>query len=179
MLLCDEATSALDPNTTRSILALLKEINHKLGITMVVVTHQMSVVKDLCDKISILEHGSLAVTGLVEDVFMEQPPALLSLLGHDDMILPTHGVNIRFLMDAKQSQQPVIASLVREKGIDVSVVGGKMEQYKEHMLGTLIINMPEEQADDAITFFEEHGYRWERIYPESLQQNLPEEEEEM
>ena len=59
ILLCDEATSALDPNTTKSILNLLREIN-KLGITMVVVTHQMSVVKDLCDKISILEHGKIA-----------------------------------------------------------------------------------------------------------------------
>ncbi len=166
ILLCDEATSALDPNTTQSILKLLREINQKLGITMVVVTHQMSVVKDLCDKISILEHGGLAVTGLVEDVFMDQPPALDSLLGNNDVILPSHGTNIRFLLNAKQSQEPIITILGKECNTDIAVVGGNMEKYRDKMLGYLIINIPEERSADIEKCLTKLNYRWERMVTE-------------
>jgi D-methionine transport system ATP-binding protein len=69
LLLCDEATSALDPQTTKSILALLKEINERFGITMVVITHEMRVVKEICDRVAVLEKGHLVETGSVEDVF--------------------------------------------------------------------------------------------------------------
>jgi D-methionine transport system ATP-binding protein len=69
LLLCDEATSALDPQTTKSILALLKEINERFGITMVVITHEMRVVKEICDRVAVLEKGHLVETGTVEDVF--------------------------------------------------------------------------------------------------------------
>ena len=69
ILLCDEATSALDPQTTASILSLLKEINEKLGITIVIITHQMSVIREICSHVAIIEHGVLVEDGLVEDIF--------------------------------------------------------------------------------------------------------------
>lgn len=163
ILLCDEATSALDPNTTKSILNLLREINRKLGITVVVVTHQMSVVKDLCDKISILEHGTIAVTGKVEDVFMEQPPVLKRLLGKEELLLPETGSNIRLIMSAAQTQEPVLSKLTKECDVDFSIIGGKMERYKEHMIGSLIINIKAEKQEEVTNFFKRNGYKWEFI----------------
>ena len=69
MLLCDEATSALDPTTTASILDLLKDLNQKLGVTVVVITHQMSVIEDICSRVAILDGGVVAEQGKVEDIF--------------------------------------------------------------------------------------------------------------
>ena len=81
ILLCDEATSALDPNTTNSILDLLAKINQKTGITVVIVTHQMEVVRRVCNKMSVMEHGIIAAQGDVEEVFKQQPDSLKRLLG--------------------------------------------------------------------------------------------------
>lgn len=163
ILMCDEATSALDPNTTKSILNLLREINRKLGITVIVVTHQMSVVKDLCDKISILEHGTIAVTGKVEDVFIEQPPVLKRLLGKEEFLLPETGSNIRLIMSAAQTQEPVLSRLTKECDVDFPIIGGKMERYKEQMMGSLIINIKAEKQDEVTDFLQRNGYRWEII----------------
>lgn len=85
ILLCDEATSALDPNTTNSILDLLYRINQESGITIVVVTHQMEVVKRICNKLSILENGAIAVAGGVSEVFQTEHPALKNLLGTENV----------------------------------------------------------------------------------------------
>jgi len=163
ILLCDEATSALDPKTTKSILSLLLEINSQLNLTIVVVTHQMSVVKDLCDNISILEKGRLAATGRVEDVFLHQPPALKRLLGKDEFLLPATGVNIKFLLSAANSHASTISRLSRSLDIDISLVGGKMEKYKDKLLGALIINVQEDRAADVTGYFSEHKLPWEVI----------------
>ncbi|WP_230514039.1 methionine ABC transporter ATP-binding protein [Limnobaculum parvum] len=82
ILLCDEATSALDPLTTKSILDLLKEINQRLNITIVMVTHQMTVVKSVCDRLSIIENGELVATNSVDQIFIENPPALQRITGN-------------------------------------------------------------------------------------------------
>ena len=83
ILLSDEATSALDPVTTRSILKLLRDINEKLGITIIVVTHQMSVIKDICEKVTLLDKGKLVVSGKVDEMFLNQPEELKTFLGAD------------------------------------------------------------------------------------------------
>ncbi|MBQ9564582.1 MAG: ATP-binding cassette domain-containing protein, partial [Synergistaceae bacterium] len=95
ILLCDEATSALDPKTTRSILDLLMEINKKIGITVVIVTHQMEVVRRTCEEACILENGRISDKGSVKDIFIKQPPSLLRLLGEERMKLPEQGHNIQ------------------------------------------------------------------------------------
>lgn len=82
-ILCDECTSALDPGTTNSILDLLSRIHQKLGITIIIVTHEMNVIKKVCQKMAILEEGRIVEAGPVERVFLEQPEALLHLLGED------------------------------------------------------------------------------------------------
>ena len=94
ILLCDEATSALDPNTTKSILALLRDINEKLGITIIIVTHQMEVVKEICQRVAIMEGGQVIAVGKTEDLFLKNSKALKSLIGEEE-ILPSEGINIR------------------------------------------------------------------------------------
>jgi D-methionine transport system ATP-binding protein len=84
ILLCDEATSALDPKTSKTIIDLLKQINGQTGITIVFVTHQMSIILGLCKEIAILENGKVAVSGMVEDVFRQQPQALRNLMGEEN-----------------------------------------------------------------------------------------------
>ena len=88
ILLCDEATSSLDPGMTKSILDLLKNINKKLGLTIVVVTHEMDVIKLICDKMAIISKGRIEVCGSVESVFLKQPAALLDLIGNKGIETP-------------------------------------------------------------------------------------------
>ncbi|MBQ7895780.1 MAG: ATP-binding cassette domain-containing protein, partial [Oscillospiraceae bacterium] len=95
ILLCDEATSALDPKTTNSILDLLMEINKKIGITIIIVTHQMEVVRKACNKACILEHGVIKDEGSVKDIFIKQPASLQRLLGEEAEKLPKTGHNIQ------------------------------------------------------------------------------------
>lgn len=102
ILLCDEATSALDPNTTKSILALLRDINEKLGITIIMVTHQMEVVKEICQRVAIMEDGQVIAVGKTEDLFLENSKALKTLIGEEE-ILPNEGINIRLFFPKDNS----------------------------------------------------------------------------
>ena len=156
ILLCDEATSALDPKTTHSILQLLRKINEELGITIIVVTHQMSVVREVCHKCSILENGHIAVTGTVEEIFLKQPPALKNLLGEDETILPDHGKNIKLYLPGDVDGITVITDIVKTLGVAVSIVGGKMEKYRDRMFGDFIINVADQDMEAVAAFLEAH-----------------------
>ena len=132
ILLCDEATSALDPKTTKDILALLNKINKELGITIVVVTHQMEVVKEICEKVALLEDGILVAKGAVEEVFLKPGISIKKFLGEEENdTLPTSGVNIRILFPSKCSESAIITRMARELEIDFSIVGGKLEKFRE------------------------------------------------
>ena len=96
VLLCDEATSALDPNTTKSILSLLQDINEKLNITIIIVTHQMEVIKQICSRVAIMEGGKVLEIGDTEELFLQNSKNLQKLIGEDDIVLPD-GTNIRIL----------------------------------------------------------------------------------
>ena len=117
VLLCDEATSALDPNTTRSILALLKEINEKLGVTVIIITHEMKVVEQICNKVAVLDHGNVVETGSVKEVFLSPKSDIAR-----DLILPkggaaknfTGGRIIRLVFDGQSSFEPVVANICLE-----------------------------------------------------------------
>lgn len=98
ILLCDEATSALDPKTTLAILRLLREINENLGITMVAMTHQMEVVRQICNRVCILENGKIVEEGPVQEVFLRQSSALKRFLGEEEIIVSDVGKNIRVLI---------------------------------------------------------------------------------
>lgn len=156
ILLCDEATSALDPKTTKDILALLNKINKELGITIVVVTHQMEVVKQVCQKVALLQNGVLVTKGEVEKVFLEPGISLKQFLGSEEEdILPQVGVNIKILFPSKSSENAVITKMARELNIDFSIVGGKLEKFRDEMLGSLTINIEEKYKDSVLKYLSE------------------------
>ena len=156
ILLCDEATSALDPKTTKDILALLNKINKELGITIVVVTHQMEVVKEICEKVALLEDGILVAKGAVEEVFLKPGISIKKFLGEEENdTLPTSGVNIRILFQRKCSESAIITRMARELEIDFSIVGGKLEKFREDVLGSLVINIDKSQKDMVLSYLED------------------------
>lgn len=156
ILLCDEATSALDPKTTKDILALLNKINKELGITIVVVTHQMEVEKEICEKVALLEDGILVAKGAVEEVFLKPGISIKKFLGEEENdTLPTSGVNIRILFPSKCSESAIITRMARELEIDFSIVGGKLEKFREDVLGSLVINIDKSQKDMVLSYLED------------------------
>ena len=156
ILLCDEATSALDPKTSKDILALLNKINKELGITIVVVTHQMEVVKEICEKVALLEDGILVAKGAVEEVFLKPGISIKKFLGEEENdTLPTSGVNIRILFPSKCSESAIITRMARELEIDFSIVGGKLEKFREDVLGSLVINIDKSQKDMVLSYLED------------------------
>jgi len=163
ILLCDEATSALDPKTAKSITSLLNQINQDLGITIVVVTHQMSVLRSVCEEIAILENGKLAVSGPVEEIFLKQPQALKNLIGQKDLVLLQEGINIKILLSHEISCQPVITRMARELSIDFMILGGEMESYQKHTLGSIIINIPGEHFNKVKEYFIKNHVMWEIV----------------
>ena len=145
ILLCDEATSALDPRTTKSILALLNDINEKLGITIVLVTHEMSVVRQVCNKVSVLDKGEISAKGKVEDIFLNPPKSLRDLLGEEEEeeVLPMEGINIRLIYSKEDITSSIVSTMARKLDIDFSIVWGKLEKYRENVLGSVVINTKE------------------------------------
>ncbi|HGS9345161.1 TPA: methionine ABC transporter ATP-binding protein, partial [Clostridioides difficile] len=148
VLLCDEATSALDPNTTKSILSLLEDINKKLGITIIVVTHQMEVIKQICGRVAIMENGEVLEVGDTEEIFLRNTKGLRKLIGEESIILPK-GTNIKILFPKDISNEAIITTMARELNIDVSIIFGKLEQFKDDILGSLIINISDKSGEQV------------------------------
>ncbi|MFU2418607.1 methionine ABC transporter ATP-binding protein [Peptacetobacter sp. AB800] len=162
VLLCDEATSALDPNTTKSILTLIEDINKKMGITVVVVTHQMEVIKQICGRIAIMENGQVLEVGETEEIFLKNTAGLRKLLGEENIVLP-EGTNVKILFPKDISNDSIITSMARELDIDVSIVFGRLEKFKDDVLGSLIINVPNENGEAVKKFLTDKDIRWEEI----------------
>lgn len=163
VLLCDEATSALDPKTSKSITNLLTQLNKQLGITIVVVTHQMSVITNVCEEISILENGIVAANGMVEDIFLKQPKALKNLIGESDVTLPDNGVNIRILLAQDTTTLPMITRMARQLDIDFHILGGDMESYRDKILGSIIINVSNENYNNIVNYLNINKINWEQV----------------
>ena len=162
ILLCDEATSALDPKTTKSILSLLREINEKLDITIIIVTHQMEVVKEICERVAIMEDGQVLAVGNTEDLFLKNPKALKTLIGEDE-ILPLEGINIKLYFPKDNSNDSIITAMARELNIDFSIVWGKLERFREDVLGSLVINIKKEQINEVSKYLDSKNMDWEVI----------------
>ena len=162
VLLCDEATSALDPNTTKSILTLIEDINKKMGITVVVVTHQMEVIKQICGRIAIMENGQVLEVGETEEIFLKNTAGLRKLLGEENIVLP-EGTNVKILFPKDISNDSIITSMARELDIDVSIVFGRLEKFKDDVLGSLIINVPDKNGEAVKKFLADKDIRWEEI----------------
>jgi D-methionine transport system ATP-binding protein len=153
ILLSDEATSALDPNTTLSILELLKTINKTLGITVVLVTHEMSVVKNAAKRALLLEHGQIIGCGGIESLFLKPDERMRKFLGEED-ILPSHGVNIRLYFPSTVSDKAIVTAMARELDIDFNIVWGRLEKLGENVVGSLVINVDFEYIDVTKNYLE-------------------------
>ncbi len=161
ILLCDEATSALDPRITRGILDLLKQINEELGITIVIVTHQMEVVKQICERVAFLKHGVVLAEGKPEELFVKPNEDIKKFLGEEGQMLPITGVNVQLFFTDDSSDEPVITEMARELGIDFSICWAKLEDFRENIFGSLIINIKEEDKEKVFTFLASKNVTWE------------------
>ena len=147
VLLCDEATSALDPQTTESILSLLQQINRERGITVIIITHQMSVIEQICHRVAILDQGAVVEIGAVEDVFSNpKSPAGRRLVSPDKALPLSHwdGPVARLAFNGTMVEEPVIASLAARKQILVSILGADTRNVDGKMFGTMLISLPDE-----------------------------------
>jgi D-methionine transport system ATP-binding protein len=163
ILLCDEATSALDPKITQDILALLNKINKELNITIIVVTHQMEVIKQICNKVVFLKNGKIVAKGKPEELFVSSNKDIQDFAGDNTDLLPTTGVNIKLFFTDNNSNSHTITSLARELGIDFDICQAKLENFRGSIMGSLIINIDEENEDKVIEYFNENNIEWEVV----------------
>ena len=158
VLLCDEATSALDPNTTHSILSLLKDINEKMGITIVVITHQMSVVQEICNKVAILDDGVIVEEGFVKDVFSAPKSDAAKRLVFPGMVDkeisdPSNERKIRLVYkDVQVISRPIIASMSADLGVFASVLAADTQKVSGDNYGTMLISVPNSQYEKAVSY---------------------------
>lgn len=146
VLLCDEATSALDPKTTDSILKLLQKINQERHITVIIITHQMSVIEQICHRVAILDSGVVAEVGEVERVFSNPQSRAGRRLVTPDVALPLsswEGPVARIAFNGNMSQDPIIASAAIELGIRLSILGADTRNVDGKAFGSMLVSLPE------------------------------------
>lgn len=154
ILLCDEATSALDPDTTEQILDLLKDINRKLGITIVMITHQMEVVQKICHRVAVMSEGKVVEVGRVKDIFEHPQHTVTKRFVRDisskidddkqnenlKKIYP-NGILLRLTFDEDISRQPIVSRVIKETTLDISIVSGNLTNTIDSSFGVLIVNV--------------------------------------
>ena len=168
VLLCDEATSALDPNTTRAILDLLRDINEKMGVTIIVITHEMKVVEQICNKVAVLDHGTVCEEGFVKDIFLAPKSTTAR-----DLILPKREIGstaggriIRLVFEGQAYAEPVVSALSIECKVAVNIMGADTKIIAGKAYGQMMIELP---SDDDVAFesickyLETHGVKYEEV----------------
>ena len=168
ILLCDEATSALDPQTTKAILELIKEINRDYGITVVVITHEMSVVQEICDKVAVLERGALVETGTVEELFRnpKTDEAKKLVFSGRTQIQEMKGKRlVRVTFQEKSSFEPVIANLVLTYRTPVNSLYADTKNINGQAQGEMILQLPEieEVANKMIQYLRDTNMGVEEV----------------
>ena len=173
VLLCDEATSALDPQTTKSILDLLKDINQSLQLTIVLITHEMQVIKEICDKVAVIENGKIIEQGPVIDIFSKPQQEttrdfISAIINHDlpeifqgtefspEPINNGHLV-LRISFMGHSTEEPIIAGLIRRFDIDISILYGNVDHIKTTPYGTLLLELSgdAEKIQEALSYLQE------------------------
>lgn len=168
VLLCDEATSALDPETTKSVLHLLKDINRKMGLTIVLITHEMHVIQEICDMVAVMEQGKIQEIGPVIEVFTKPKSSATKRMirGSIDTQIPeellarpvkkngTYTTLLKLGFVGHSAHQPIISEMVRKYAVDVNILFGKIDQMKEIPFGMLLIELDgkTEQVEQALEF---------------------------
>ena len=165
VLLCDEATSALDPTTTASILGLLKDLNTKLGVTVVVITHQMSVIEEICSRVAILDGGSIAEMGEVQEIFSNPSTDAARRLVYPGGVstavrYPASTRAIRISFNGGTAYQPLIASLAIDCGVKVSILGADTRSVGGRATGTMLLSLPDDpnEAARALSYIRSQPY---------------------
>ncbi len=152
VLLCDEATSALDPKTTQSILALLKKLNRELGVTVVVITHEMRVVEQICTRVAILDHGEVQETGLVSEVFSnprsDAGRRLVLPEGEKIHVLPENRL-VRLVFNGASAGEPIISTLAIEQGIRLNILSADTRSIGEKTFGEMVLGLPQDETEAA------------------------------
>lgn len=151
ILLCDEATSALDPNTTKSILGLLKEINRSLGVTVVVITHEMTVIEAICDRVAIIDQSHIAEVGSVSEIFSE-PKSRIGrqlILGDaaEQAVKFGNSRQVRISFDGRSSFEPVLANMILACKVAVNIIHAETRDINGTAMGQMVIQLPEDEAD--------------------------------
>ena len=150
VLLCDEATSALDPNTTKSILALLKQINQELGITVIVITHEMAVIEAICDRVAIIDQSKIAEVGRVSDIFSEPKSKIGRQLILGDAVSNVKfdkSRKIRITFDGRSSTEPVIANMILASKVPLNIMYAATKDIGGTAVGQMIVQLPEDETD--------------------------------
>ncbi len=164
ILLCDEATSALDPEITKGILALLQKINREMGITIVVVTHQMEVVKQICQRVAFLSQGKVLAIGKPEKLFVwPQEKEIRDFLREESDKLPSTGVNLKLFFYGEGNQRPIVTQMSQELHTDFNICWAKLEDFREDVYGSLVLNMAEKDLERACAFLDSKDVTWEVI----------------
>jgi D-methionine transport system ATP-binding protein len=149
VLLCDEATSALDPTTTSSILSLLKDINQRLGITIIIITHEMSVIEEICSHVAILDNSQVAESGTVEDIFTKPQTSAAQRLVYPNGKKVDHFIGTRccrIVFDGNSSFEPVVANMVLECKEPVNILFADTKNIDGKAFGQIVIQLPENPA---------------------------------
>ncbi|SOB77141.1 D-methionine transport system ATP-binding protein [Marinobacter sp. LV10R510-11A] len=151
ILLCDEATSALDPQTTQSVLRLLAEINKELGLTIVLITHEMDVVRRVCDRVAVMDGGRVVEMGLVSDVFLHpQHPTTREFVfesenvdsqSRQEDLQKAKGRILRLTFKGESTYQPLLGSVARASGVDFSILSGRIDHIKDTPYGQLTLSL--------------------------------------
>lgn len=163
-LLCDEATSALDPEITKGILALLQKINKEMGITIVIVTHQMEVVKQVCKKVAFLSDGKVLAVGQPEQLFVwPKEREIREFLREESDKLPTTGINLKLFFFGEGNQRPIVTEMSRELQTNFNICWAKLEDFREDVYGSLVLNMEEKDLERACAFLDSKNVTWEVI----------------
>lgn len=166
VLLCDEATSALDPITTRSILGLLKEINEKLGVTIVIITHEMKVVEQICDRVAVMSEGVIEEAGNVKDVFLNPKSSTARrLIMPDDRVKDLYNDRriLRIAFEGQSSYLPVVSSLTIQCETMINILGANTENIGGKAYGQMLIEIPKEADKEKRIkqYLDEHGLYYE------------------
>ena len=169
VLLCDEATSALDPDTTKQILKLIREINRNLGITVVVITHEMKVIESICDRVAIVDHSKIAEIGTVTDIFSDpKSPIGKKLILGDSVkeVVATKGRKLRLVFDGRSSYEPVLSNIILATGLPVNILYASTSDIGGIAKGQMIIQLPDDETDASriLHYISSIKMKYEEVY---------------
>lgn len=174
LLLCDEATSSLDPATTREILSLLKEVNKSLGVTIVLITHEMDVIKQICNKVAVIEQGKIVEEGLVSEIFADpQHDTTKNFLQNASHEIPPEFFGedspnrklLRLKFKGKVANEPIMSDIVRKFNVNINILLGWIDRLQTVTVGTLVVEVSGVPNDIqlALKYLEEKGVHYEVI----------------